>query len=307
MARAAEALRIPVVSGNVSLYNETDGRAIQPAPVVGCVGLVPDVSVVPGRWREGDVVLLAGAPEPTLAWSEYQALYGEPGGARPRLDLGAERGWSSSSGGRRRSFRSRTTCPAAGSAVALAEAALWSGVGAEVDLPDDLPAWFGEGGGQAVIACARGGRRRGSSGVPLRELGRRRRRPAARGPAAGAGAGMEGTLMCGVLGSLRPRPRRRAARPLRAARAPAPRPGVGRDRRLRRGPPDRAPRYGPRRAGVQRAEAQRPARPARDRPHALLDHRLRAVVERAADRPARPRPHRRARAQRQPGQRGRAA
>ena len=44
MARAAEALRIPVVSGNVSLYNETDGRAILPAPVVGCVGLVPDVT-----------------------------------------------------------------------------------------------------------------------------------------------------------------------------------------------------------------------------------------------------------------------
>ena len=170
MARAAEALRIPVVSGNVSLYNETDGRAILPAPVVGCVGLVPDVTVIPGRWREGDVVLLAGAPDLTLAWSEYQALYGEPGGPRPRLDLGAERAlieflWRSApvlslahdvSGG--------------GSAVALAEAALWSGLGAEVDLPDDLSAWFGEGGGQAVIACARRDVSR-LEGTPLRELG----------------------------------------------------------------------------------------------------------------------------------------
>jgi phosphoribosylformylglycinamidine (FGAM) synthase-like enzyme len=54
--------------------------------------------------------------------------------------------------------------------VALAEAALWSGVGAEVDLPDELPAWFGESGGQAVIACAREDVAR-LEGVPLRELG----------------------------------------------------------------------------------------------------------------------------------------
>ena len=82
MARAAEALRIPVVSGNVSLYNETDGRAITPAPVVGCVGLVPDVRTVPGRWREGDAIVLAGAPELSFAGSEYQALWGQTGGQR---------------------------------------------------------------------------------------------------------------------------------------------------------------------------------------------------------------------------------
>ncbi len=170
MARAAEALEIPVVSGNVSLYNETDGRAILPAPVVGCVGLVPDVSAVPGRWREGDVVLLAGAPDPTLAWSEYQALYGEPGGARPHLDLAAERAlveflWRSAP-----ILSLAHDVSAGGPAVALAQAALWSGIGAEVDLPDDLPAWFGEGGGRAVIACAREEVPR-LDGVPLRELG----------------------------------------------------------------------------------------------------------------------------------------
>ena len=46
VAQAAEELRIPVVSGNVSLYNETRGEAIPPTPVVGCVGLVPDVRAV---------------------------------------------------------------------------------------------------------------------------------------------------------------------------------------------------------------------------------------------------------------------
>jgi phosphoribosylformylglycinamidine synthase len=59
IAEAAEALGVPVVSGNVSLYNETDGRAIPPTPVVGCVGLVPDVREVPRGWRPGDGVWLA--------------------------------------------------------------------------------------------------------------------------------------------------------------------------------------------------------------------------------------------------------
>jgi phosphoribosylformylglycinamidine synthase len=172
MARAAEALRIPVVSGNVSLYNETDGRAILPAPVVGCVGLVPDVRTVPGRWHEGDVVLLASAPKlsVTLAWSEYQALYGELGGGRPHLDLGAERAlieflWRSAP-----SLSLAHDVSAGGSAVALAQAALWSEVGAEIELPEDVLAWFGEGGGQAVIACARDDVSR-LEGVPLREVG----------------------------------------------------------------------------------------------------------------------------------------
>jgi len=58
IALAAESLGIPVVSGNVSLYNETGGAPIPPTPVVGCVGLVRDVTRIPGRWRSGDRVLL---------------------------------------------------------------------------------------------------------------------------------------------------------------------------------------------------------------------------------------------------------
>jgi phosphoribosylformylglycinamidine synthase subunit PurL len=58
IALAAESLRVPVVSGNVSLYNETGGRPIPPTPVIGCVGLVHDLAAVPGRWRRGDRVLL---------------------------------------------------------------------------------------------------------------------------------------------------------------------------------------------------------------------------------------------------------
>jgi len=66
IAEAAEALGIPVVSGNVSLYNETDGRAIPPTPVVGCVGLVPDVREVPRGWRPGDRVWLVEGDEVEL-------------------------------------------------------------------------------------------------------------------------------------------------------------------------------------------------------------------------------------------------
>jgi phosphoribosylformylglycinamidine synthase II len=66
IAEAAEALGIPVVSGNVSLYNETDGRAIPPTPVVGCVGLIQDVREVPRGWRPGDRVWLAEGDEVEL-------------------------------------------------------------------------------------------------------------------------------------------------------------------------------------------------------------------------------------------------
>jgi phosphoribosylformylglycinamidine synthase II len=170
MALAAEALGVPVVSGNVSLYNETDGRPIRPAPVVGCVGLVEDVRSVPGRWREGDVVLVAGAPELSLAGSEYQALWGEVGGRPANLDPDAE---ALLVGFLWRSAPLLTLAHDAaegGLAVALAEAALWSGVGAELELDGSPEALFGEGGGVAVVACPPGHVGR-LAGVPLREVG----------------------------------------------------------------------------------------------------------------------------------------
>jgi phosphoribosylformylglycinamidine synthase len=71
IAQAAIELGIPVVSGNVSLYNETRGRPIPPTPVVGCVGLVRDVTRIPSRWRRGDRVFLlrgAGAQIVRFVW-----------------------------------------------------------------------------------------------------------------------------------------------------------------------------------------------------------------------------------------------
>jgi phosphoribosylformylglycinamidine synthase II len=154
MAQACEALCVPVVSGNVSLYNETDGRAIYPTPVVGCVGLVEDVRVIPGAWRDGDLVYVAGSPEVRLDGSEYQARFlGGPAG-RPALPkLVAEAALIGFLAHSAPFLTSSHDAAEGGLAVALAESALFAGIGASVELPDDGVAWFGEGGGQAVITC----------------------------------------------------------------------------------------------------------------------------------------------------------
>ncbi len=152
MAQACEALGLPVVSGNVSLYNDTDGRSIHPTPVVGCVGLVPDVRRIPGSWRPGDAILLAATGAPALPGSELQARYGTVSGAPPALDLVAEAALV------RFVCETAPRCSLAhdvsdgGLAVALAEAALHSGVGARLDLPLDPVTLFGEGRGQVILA-----------------------------------------------------------------------------------------------------------------------------------------------------------
>ena len=154
MAQACEALGLPIVSGNVSLYNDTDGRSIHPTPVVGCVGLVPDVRRVPGAWREGDVILLASAGSPVLPGSEYQARYGTVSGSPATLDLAAEAELV------RFVAATAARCSLAhdvadgGLAVALAEAALYSGIGARLDLATDADSLFGEGPGQVILALA---------------------------------------------------------------------------------------------------------------------------------------------------------
>jgi len=154
MAAACGALGLPVVSGNVSLYNETNGRAIHPTPVVGAVGLVEDVRRVPKGWREGDSLFLAEASALSLAGSEYQARFGEVGGSPPSLDLDAE--------ARLVSFlwHAAPLCSLVhdasegGLTVCLAEAAIFSGCGAQPSLEDDPLTLFGEIGGRAVLACS---------------------------------------------------------------------------------------------------------------------------------------------------------
>ena len=135
MARACEALALPIVSGNVSLYNDTDGRSIHPTPVVGCVGLVPDVRRIPSPWQRG-------RRDPArLGRRSRVCRVGAAGPLRHRLGDAAELDLAAEASARsvtssmpRRAARSRTTSPSGGLAVALAEAALHSGVGARLDL-----------------------------------------------------------------------------------------------------------------------------------------------------------------------------
>jgi phosphoribosylformylglycinamidine synthase II len=155
MALACETLGIPVVSGNVSLYNETDGRAIWPTPVVGCVGLVADVRLVPSSWREGEEIYVVGTPQLSLDGSEYQALFlGGPSGRPPQPELSAEAAlirflWRSAP-----VLRSAHDAAEGGLAIAVAEAALAAGLGARIELAGDALQWFGEAGGQAVVSLA---------------------------------------------------------------------------------------------------------------------------------------------------------
>jgi phosphoribosylformylglycinamidine synthase subunit PurL len=128
LAAAAAALGIPVVSGNVSLYNDTDGRSIPPTPVVGCVGLVADVRFVPERWQAGDVLLLATAPG-ELDLAAEAALVRYVWKAAPVLTLAHD----VSDGGIEQALR---------------EAEEHSGITAQVDLPPTAP------GGQVLLACA---------------------------------------------------------------------------------------------------------------------------------------------------------
>jgi phosphoribosylformylglycinamidine synthase len=132
------------VSGNVSLYNETDGRPIPPTPVVGCVGLVPDVRLVPVRWQRGDVIVVATAPG-DLDLAAEAALVRYVWKAAPVLTLAHD-------------------VSDGGIEAALREAAEHSGVEAEVELPE------ASAGGQVLLACARENLSRlGSRGV--RQIG----------------------------------------------------------------------------------------------------------------------------------------
>ncbi len=92
LADACRSMNIPVVSGNVSLYNETDGKSIFPTPAVAMVGLVPDVNVQARMaFRNvGDIVILLGTNLGQLGGSEWLAMHGHTAGVPPKLDIAME-------------------------------------------------------------------------------------------------------------------------------------------------------------------------------------------------------------------------
>jgi phosphoribosylformylglycinamidine synthase subunit PurL len=185
MAEACETLGTPVVSGNVSLYNETEKGAVYPTPAVGMVGVFEDVgrNATPGIKREGDAVVLVGDFRPILGGSDYlEIVYGRIAGAPPAPDLESEKEVSDAV---RRAVAAGVLDTAhdlsgGGLAVALTEMALCSeaGIGAEVRL---LPggrqdvALFGEVGGCILLAVPEerlGELEEHLGGVPHARIGR---------------------------------------------------------------------------------------------------------------------------------------
>ena len=174
MADACRALGVPVVSGNVSLYNETQGEAIYPTPVVGAVGLMDDARSALGAAFDapGLAVLLLGAPaanaaeSAALAGSEYLATEHAMVVGKPAIDLDAEARLQRLlvALARERLLRSAQDCADGGLAVALAESAVLGGVGfAGAPGFPDAAGWpsgrwdaalFGESPSRAVVSCA---------------------------------------------------------------------------------------------------------------------------------------------------------
>lgn len=159
MTDACLALGVPVVSGNVSLYNESQTRAIHPTPVVGMVGLVDDASATIGlAFREGgDAVLILGGGEPRLDASEW---LGHTEGCPPAPDLDATARLVDVllAAAAERLLESAHDVSGGGLAVALAESAIAGGVGATVSIDVGRradEALFGEGCGRVVVSVRR--------------------------------------------------------------------------------------------------------------------------------------------------------
>ncbi|HTH28831.1 MAG TPA: phosphoribosylformylglycinamidine synthase subunit PurL, partial [Sphingobium sp.] len=168
MAAACTALEFPIVSGNVSLYNESKatggGSAILPTPAIGGVGLLPDINRMTtiGFKGTGDIILLVGERKGALGQSlwlrELHGIEGKDAGPPPSVDLDAEK--------RTGDFiRAAIRCGAltavhdvsdGGVAVAVAEMALASGIGAIIDAPIEGPvagALFAEDQGLYVVTA----------------------------------------------------------------------------------------------------------------------------------------------------------
>ncbi|HVF67773.1 MAG TPA: phosphoribosylformylglycinamidine synthase subunit PurL [Pyrinomonadaceae bacterium] len=197
MAEACEALGTPVVSGNVSFYNETEGRGIHPTPVIGMVGLVEDVRrvVTQGFKREGDLIALVGETGDDLSASEYEATVRGLGveemidaGARvPVLDLARERAVQQAVllAAEEGLLHSAHDCSDGGLAVALAECCFSTlgrkAVGASIELAggglSSQTLLFGETPSRVVVSFDESQRTRmeriaAQAGAPFRVIGR---------------------------------------------------------------------------------------------------------------------------------------
>ena len=173
---ACAALGTPIVSGNVSLYNETGGSPILPTPTIGMVGLLADLSdLIDGDAAEGDAAILLGEPGAHLGRSALLAALGREEGPPPPVDLAAERARGEFLRAHRHLIRACADLSDGGLALAAFELAVRGGTGIALD--GDLPALFGEDQGRYLVAADAAAaadliRAARAAGLPAAEVGR---------------------------------------------------------------------------------------------------------------------------------------
>lgn len=152
---ACAALDFPIVSGNVSLYNETDGRGILPTPTIGGVGLIDDLAnLIAGQPRAGDIALVIGETRGHLGQSALAAeAFGIEAGDAPPVDLAAERKHGEFLRAQRKLVRAACDLSDGGLALAAFEMAEAAGIGMSLDSAD-IAQLFGEDQARYLVACA---------------------------------------------------------------------------------------------------------------------------------------------------------
>ncbi len=154
IGKAVKALDMPIVSGNVSLYNETDGTGILPTPTIGAVGLLKsNDELIAGTAREGHVALLIGDTEGHLGQSALLAeVFNREDGDAPSVDLTAEKRNGDFIRANRQWIDACTDLSDGGLALAAFEMAEAAETGVTLDA-DDTPTLFGEDQARYLVAC----------------------------------------------------------------------------------------------------------------------------------------------------------
>ena len=157
IAAACTALDMPIVSGNVSLYNETDGAGIMPTPTIGAVGILASLNdLISGRPVAGDIALLVGVTHGHLGQSALLAeAFGIEAGDAPHVDLRAELASAAVISTMRHHIRACTDLGDGGLALAAFEMAEAAGLGVTLTT-GDIGQLFGEDQARYLIACAPG-------------------------------------------------------------------------------------------------------------------------------------------------------
>jgi phosphoribosylformylglycinamidine synthase len=178
IGEACRALDFPIVSGNVSLYNETDGKGILPTPTIGGVGLLATLDdLIAGQPAEGDVALVIGAGAGHLGQSALLAeMFGREEGDAPPVDLATERRNGTFLLANRKLVRAATDLSDGGLALAAFEMAEGAGIGLTL-VAGDAGTLFGEDQARYLVAC--GAAEAGAlvaagkaAGVPVEAVGR---------------------------------------------------------------------------------------------------------------------------------------